>query len=326
MNFENYLPPGISIDDLIVVVSALSSLSVVLLVWYALAPADRGAKRARMLAEQRKAMKAGIAGPVRRQNKERAASTSFMHDVVNKLQLLKSTHAEKTAIKLLRAGWRDKDALVYYLFFKLLLPFVLGGVAVVATFVFDAYDLDLTRKMAVCVGAVVLGAYLPDLIIKNQTQKRRDKLSKSVPDALDLMVICAEAGLSLDATLSRVSGEMENTDPELAEELSLTSLELGFLPDRRKALSNLGLRTDLSVLRSLTNTLMQSERYGTPLASSLRVMASESRDERIMKAEEKAARLPAMLTVPMIIFIMPPLFVVLIGPAVISTIDALRGI
>jgi tight adherence protein C len=173
---------------------------------------------------------------------------------------------------------------------------------------------------------VVLGAYLPDLIIKNQTQKRRDKLSKSVPDALDLMVICAEAGLSLDATLSRVSGEMENTDPELAEELSLTSLELGFLPDRRKALSNLGLRTDLSVLRSLTNTLMQSERYGTPLASSLRVMASESRDERIMKAEEKAARLPAMLTVPMIIFIMPPLFVVLIGPAVISTIDALRGI
>jgi len=326
MSFVDYLPPGISIDDLIVVVSALSSLSVVLLVWYALAPADRGAKRARMLSEQRKAMKAGIAGPVRRQNKERAASTSFMHDVVNKLQLLKSTHAEKTAIKLLRAGWRDKDALVYYLFFKLLLPFVLGGVAVVATFVFDAYDLDLTRKMAVCVGAVVLGAYLPDLIIKNQTHKRRDKLSKSVPDALDLMVICAEAGLSLDATLSRVSGEMENTDPELAEELSLTSLELGFLPDRRKALSNLGLRTDLSVLRSLTNTLMQSERYGTPLASSLRVMASESRDERIMKAEEKAARLPAMLTVPMIIFIMPPLFVVLIGPAVISTIDALRGI
>jgi tight adherence protein C len=326
MSFVDYLPPGISIDDLIVVVSALSSLSVVLLVWYALAPADRGAKRARMLSEQRKAMKAGIAGPVRRQNKERAASTSFMHDVVNKLQLLKSTHAEKTAIKLLRAGWRDKDALVYYLFFKLLLPFVLGGVAVVATFVFDAYDLDLTRKMAVCVGAVVLGAYLPDLIIKNQTQKRRDKLSKSVPDALDLMVICAEAGLSLDATLSRVSGEMENTDPELSEELSLTSLELGFLPDRRKALSNLGLRTDLSVLRSLTNTLMQSERYGTPLASSLRVMASESRDERIMKAEEKAARLPAMLTVPMIIFIMPPLFVVLIGPAVISTIDALRGI
>jgi tight adherence protein C len=326
MSFVDYLPPGISIDDLIVVVSALSSLSVVLLVWYALAPADRGAKRARMLAEQRKAMKAGIAGPVRRRTKERAASTSFMHDVVNKLQLLKSTHAEKTAIKLLRAGWRDKDALVYYLFFKLLLPFVLGGVAVVATFVFDAYDLDLTRKMAVCVGAVVLGAYLPDLIIKNQTQKRRDKLSKSVPDALDLMVICAEAGLSLDATLSRVSGEMENTDPELSEELSLTSLELGFLPDRRKALSNLGLRTDLSVLRSLTNTLMQSERYGTPLASSLRVMASESRDERIMKAEEKAARLPAMLTVPMIIFIMPPLFVVLIGPAVISTIDALRGI
>ena len=326
MNFETYLPPGMSVDDFIVVAASLSSLSVLILVWYAFVPADKSAKRARLLAEQRKAIKAGITGPVRRRKKERSASTSFMHDVVSRLQLLKSSHAEKTAIKLVRAGWRNKDALIFYFFFKLALPFIFGGIALLFTFGINVFELDTMRSVAVSLGAVILGAYAPDIIIKNQTQRRQEILKKSIPDALDLMVICSEAGLSLDATLARVAKEMENTDPPLAEELSLTSLELGFLPDRRKALANLANRTGISILRSLTNTLMQAERYGTPLAHSLRVMAAESRDERILKAEEKAARLPAMLTVPMIIFIMPPLFVVLIGPAIISTIDALRGI
>ncbi len=136
------------------------------------------------------------------------------------------------------------------------------------------------------------------------------------------MGIGAEAGLSLDATLSRVSQEMELACPELADELGLTGLELGFLPDRRKALQNLAMRIDLPVVRGVVNTLLQAEKYGTPLAQSLRIMSGESRNERIMKAEEKAARLPAMLTVPMIIFTMPPLFVVLIGRAVLNTIDA----
>ncbi len=160
------------------------------------------------------------------------------------------------------------------------------------------------------------------MVIKNTTQKRQDTIRKSLPDALDLMVICAEAGLSLDATLSRVSQEMELACPELADELGLTGLELGFLPDRRKALQNLATRIDLPVVRGVVNTLIQAEKYGTPLAQSLRIMSGESRNERIMKAEEKAARLPALLTVPMIIFTLPPLFVVLIGRAILNTMDA----
>jgi tight adherence protein C len=129
----------------------------------------------------------------------------------------------------------------------------------------------------------------------------------------------------LDAALSRVAKEIETNSPELADELGLTGLELGFLPNRKTALKNFAIRTDLSIIRALVNTLLQSERYGTPVALSLRVMSAESRDERMLKAEEKAARLPAMLTVPMILFILPPLFVILIGPAVISTMDALSA-
>ena len=323
---EQLLPSGLNIDDFIVLAASMSSLSVVVLIWYALVPADKSIKRARMLAEQRKAYRQGIAGPIRRKSVQRPATKDFMQSVVTRLKLLKSGHAEKVAIKLLRAGWRQKDAVIYYFFFKIILPFVFGGIALLLTFGLDVYKLDLVQNLGVCIGAVLFGAYGPDILIKNQIQKRKKILTKSIPDALDLLVICAEAGLSMDAALSRVSKELGNTHQEIAEELTITSLELGFLADRRKALSNLAERTDLSIIRGLTNTMMQSERYGTPLAQSLRVMAAESREERILMAEEKAARLPAMLTVPMIIFIMPPLFVILIGPAVISTIDALRNI
>ena len=140
------------------------------------------------------------------------------------------------------------------------------------------------------------------------------------------MVICAEAGLSLDATFQRVSNEIGSTYPDLADELSLTSVELSFLPERRAALEGLGSRADMPGLRALVNTLMQTERYGTPLSQALRVLAGELRNERLMRAEEKAARLPAILTVPLIVFVLPPLFIVLLGPAVLNTIDALRGL
>jgi len=322
--FEKLLPEGFTVEDAIVILSACSSLAVVTLVWFALLPADPGIKRARFLAQQRLAMRAGLTGPIRRQRQQTTSST-FMHQVVHQLKLMRSNQTEKVVTKLMRAGWRSKDALVKFLFMKLALPFVFGAVALFLVFGLELYDLDTLRKTLACLGAVVLGAYMPDIIAKNAAQKRQDKIRKSLPDALDLMVICAEAGLSLDSALSRVSKEIETNDPELADELGLTGLELGFLPERQIALKNLAQRTDLPIMRGLVNTLLQSERYGTPVAHSLRVISTESRDERIMKAEEKAARLPAMLTVPMIVFILPPLFVVLIGPAVLTTIDALSG-
>jgi len=324
MNIGNYLPGGVSVEDLLILMTALSAGSVAITVWFTLLQRDPAARRVKMIAEQRSALRSTMVRPRRRQ--QRLPTLGMMRQVVDRLNLLKSGQAERISHKLMRAGWRSKDAIIRYLFMKLSLPLVFGVIVVFLVYGLNLYDLAPITKLGAALGSVILGAYLPDVIVKNATQKRQDTIRKALPDALDLMVICAEAGLSLDATLGRVSQEMELACPELADELGLTGLELGFLPDRRKALQNLTTRIDLPVVRGVVNTLLQAEKYGTPLAQSLRIMSGESRNERIMKAEEKAARLPAMLTVPMIIFTLPPLFVVLIGRAILNTMDALSNL
>jgi len=320
MNIDTYLPSGVTVEDLLILMTALSAGSVAITVWFTLLQRDPAIRRAKLMAAQRTAMRSALVGPRRRQ--QRLPTLGLMRQVVDRLNLLKSGQAERISQKLMRAGWRSKDAIIRYLFMKLFLPLAFGVVVVTLLYGLNLYDLSPVLKLGAALGSVILGAYLPDVIIKNTTQKRQDTIRKSLPDALDLMVICAEAGLSLDATLGRVSQEMELACPQLADELGLTGLELGFLPDRRKALQNLATRVDLPVVRGVVNTLIQAEKYGTPLAQSLRIMSGESRNERIMKAEEKAARLPALLTVPMIIFTLPPLFVVLIGRAILNTMDA----
>jgi len=321
MNIDSYLPSGMSVEDLLILMMALSAGSVAITVWFTLLQRDPALRRAKVIAAQRSVMRSELVGPRRRQ--QRLPTLGMMRQVVDRLNLLKSGQAERISHKLMRAGWRSKDAIIRYLFMKLFLPLAFGVIVVLLLYGMNLYDLSPILKLGSALGAVILGAYLPDVVIKNMTQKRQDTIRKALPDALDLMVICAEAGLSLDATLGRVSQEMELACPELADELGLTGLELGFLPDRRKALQNLATRIDLPVVRGVVNTLIQAEKYGTPLAQSLRIMSGESRNERIMKAEEKAARLPALLTVPMIIFTLPPLFVVLIGRAILNTMDAL---
>jgi tight adherence protein C len=321
MTLDSLIPAGMSIEQLLTIMSSLSVLISILAVWFALVHRDVAAKRARLIADQRREMRAGVMGPRRRE--AHMPSMTVMRNVVDKLKVLRSAQANKIAIKLSRAGWRSKDAMIRFFFFKFSLPFALGGIALVMLYVLNAYSLDPAWKAAAALGVTIFGAYLPDILVYNASQKRRDAIRKALPDALDLMVICAEAGLSLDATLLRVAEEMQKTAPELSDEFSLTGLELGFLPSRRTAMQNLAKRTDLTVLRGMVGTLLQAERYGTPLAQSLRVLSAESREERAMKAEEKAARLPALLTVPMIVFILPPLFVVLIGPAALRTADAL---
>jgi tight adherence protein C len=171
------------------------------------------------------------------------------------------------------------------------------------------------------IAAALLGFYAPNIYLKNVAAKRAKQLQLALPDGLDLMVICAEAGLSLDATLLRVARELAASWPELAEEFALTAAELTFMPDRRLAFENLNNRTDSDAIRAVVNTLQQTAKFGTPLAHSLRILANESRAARMTRAEEKAARLPAMLTVPMILFILPTLFIVLLGPAAINIMD-----
>jgi tight adherence protein C len=198
---------------------------------------------------------------------------------------------------------------------------VLIGLLVILCF--PGKVVELYMRFGVMIMLLTVGFYMPDLIVGNLGRRRLGAIRKSLPDGLDLLVICAEAGLSLDASLVRVSGELGQSAKELTEELSCVSSELGFLPDRKQAFSNLVARCDLAELRAVANTLIQTERYGTSLTQALRVLSSDFREQRMLRAEERAARLPAIMTVPMIVFILPALFVVLIGPAILDVYDHL---
>ena len=319
MNIVDYLPEGTSIDDYVVGLAALTAAVTAYLVYRVMLVRDPLAPRLRALRQRRETLRADLATPRRRIKRDR--SIGFMRRVVERLDLLRSREAKKAGDRLLQAGYRSADAVTVYFFLKLALPFAFGGLALLSIYVLHVVKLSETMSLLVCTATVVLGAYTPEIFLSNTITKRREKLRKGMPDALDLLVICAEAGQSLDGALTRVGREMGQSFPDLAEEISLCAIELGLLPERRLALENLNRRTNLPGIRALVNTLLQTEKYGTPLAQSLRVLSAELRNERMMKAEEKAARLPATMTVPMIIFILPPLFVVLIGPAVIKVYD-----
>jgi len=211
--------------------------------------------------------------------------------------------------------------MVGYLFARITLPFVFGIVLLADANVFHQLPIPPKFGFVAPMVGVLFGFYAPIIYLRNVAAKRAKGIKLALPDGLDLMVICAEAGLSLDATLARVSRELGNGSPELGEELAMTAAELTFLPDRRLAFDNLNARTNSDGIRAVVNTLQQTAKFGTPLAQSLRVLAAEMRAARMTRAEEKAARLPALLTVPMILFILPTLFIVLLGPAALGIID-----
>jgi tight adherence protein C len=323
MNLAQYLPAGMTPEDLIVASAAIAALISAVAVWQALLVRDDLTPRLKALAERRAALKANMLAMTPRSR--RRTRDSVMHGMVSRLNLLRSREAEKARLVLARAGIRSRDAVVTYLFFRIVMPFALGGAALLSVDILQIFHVPEPYRLPVDLGAVIIGFLAPGIYVKNVADKRKKAMQKGLPDGLDLLVICAEAGLSLDAALTRVAREIGPSAPELADELGLAAVELGFLPERRQALENLNARTDMASIRGVVNTLLQTEKYGTPLAQSLRVLAAEFRTERLTKAEEKAARLPAILTVPMIIFILPPLFIVLIGPAILRTIDALRG-
>jgi tight adherence protein C len=242
----------------------------------------------------------------------------LINALVRRVNVMKDRTGESVSQKLARAGWRSKDAVALYLFGKLILPLLFGLLALAYLFAVQDFGLPVMLRVAGAVGVALAGSWLPDVLVKNQAQKRAESIRKGLPDALDLMVICAEAGLSLDATFKRVAREIRPTSLALADEFGLTLLELRFMPERRRALENLAKRVELQGMTNLVNTLFQTEKFGTPLAQALRVLAAEMRDERMLRAEEKAARLPAVMTIPLIVFIMPALFIVLMGPAIMD--------
>lgn len=316
------MPFGFALPDVYAALAALALFGTIVLLWSEFIERRPMEKRVKALTERRKALKAALIGGERKKEKRRQ-QIGLMDKVVRALKLNKGERVSGAAKLLSRAGWRNKDAVTIYLFARTGLPLLFGGIAAALLFIVYVSALPDAQKWLVVLVAAILGWYAPAVYVKNQGLKRMEIIRKAMPDALDLMVICAEAGLSMDATFDRVSREMGDRCPELADEIGLTTVELSFLPDRKRALTGLADRVPLPAITGLISTLVQTEKYGTPLAQSLRVLSAEFRDERMMRAEEKAARLPAVLTVPMIVFILPPLFIVLLGPAIIKTMDTI---
>lgn len=313
---------GISAVDLLSAVAGLVALLVMIAVYQAALVRDPMKGRVKNLQGRREALKAGLVTTAKRRSPvKKVDSVSMLRTVADKFKLLQDEQTKKVSTVLAQAGYRNNDAVVVYQVARLTLPLVMGLVGVILFYGLGSLPEHKSMHPIYAIGMVFFGLKLPDILILNQKNKRTDAIRKALPDALDLLVVCAEAGLTLDSALNRVAKELGRAYPELADEFSLTAIELGFLPERRQALLNLSERVDLPALRGVVTTLVQSERYGTPLASSLRVLSAEFRNERLMKAEEKAARLPATLTVPLILFILPTLFVVLLGPAACKVVD-----
>ncbi|PWG03744.1 pilus assembly protein TadC [Sphingosinicella humi] len=312
--------PLLQFDSTSVAAFAAAVMFVSLLfVMRALTPVDNVSARARSHSRRRGELRAAWLSSPRSRRRERPMSIA--RRLVEMLKLNGGKDAKDAASLLARAGWRSPDAIILFLTVRLASPLLL---ALAGYYVAPAGDGQMMRLFTGAAGAMA-GTYLPKILIRNAIQRRQQKVLKGLPEALDLLVICAEAGLSLDAAVKRVGSEMGANAPELADELGLTAVELAFLPDRREALSNLAARVGIAEVDSLVNTLTQTEKYGTPLAQALRVLSQDFRASRMMRAEQKAARLPAVMTVPMMVFILPPLFVVLVGPAIVEVLSTTIG-
>ncbi len=320
---------GVDVLWVATLMSAVATLAVMVAIYAATTVRDPMAKRVKALNDRREQLKAGIvASTSKRRAKltQKNETTDKIRSLLSSLRVLQESQLKETQIKLMQAGIRSKDAAVAVIFGRMILPIALGGTAVLLVYGLDWWpDMTAFKRSAWCCGALILGYKAPDIVVQNLVNKRSDAIRKGLPDALDLLVICAEAGLTVDAAFHRVARELGRAYPELGDEFALTAIELGFLTERRQAFENLATRVAVDAVKGVVTTMIQTEKYGTPLASALRVLSAEFRNERMMRAEEKAARLPAIMTVPLIVFILPVLFVVILGPAACSIADNLGG-
>jgi tight adherence protein C len=248
----------------------------------------------------------------------RQTPKQLVSKVVEDLNLTKWVAQEAALQKLVMAGYRGQAPYVTFLFFRAVTPIVMLIAAALYVFVLTHMEKSLPVKLGICIAAAFLGLQAPMLFLKNAITKRQLSIKRAFPDALDLLLICIESGMSVEVAFRRVAGEIVTQSVALSEEFTLTTAELSYLQDRKMAYENLAIRTGLEGVKSVCLALQQSERYGTPLGQSLRVMAQENRDMRMNEAEKKAAALPPKLTVPMILFFLPCLFIVILGPSYIK--------
>ncbi|MFW5633415.1 MAG: type II secretion system F family protein [Erythrobacter sp.] len=325
-------PPGptlLGFDVILVgsILAGIAALAVLFAIYAAITIKDPMAKRVKSLNARREELKAGIvnSGAKKRTSLvRRTDTTDRVKDRLSRMNVLQQSQVAAVQQKLAHAGYRNKELAVVIIGLRAVLPIAFGLVAAMMIYVVEYWPdwSPMTRSLAFG-ASVFLGYKGPELYLSNKAQKRTKEIQKGLPDALDLLVICAEAGLTVDAAFNRVAKELGRAYPELGDEFALTAIELSFLNERKMAFNNLAYRVNLEAVKGVVTTMIQTERYGTPLASALRVLSAEFRNERMMRAEEKAARLPAIMTVPLILFILPVLFVVILGPAACSISDAL---
>ena len=324
-------PTLLGVDVILVgsILAGIAAAAMVFAIYNAVTVRDPMVKRVKALNARRDELKSGIikaSGRKRQSLVRRSDTTDKMKEKLEAMKVLQESQVKIIQQKLAQAGYRNKEWAVFVIFARMVLPIVLGFIGVVCLYWLDMFpDWSSFRRFMAFAALVVAGYKGPEVFLKNKTAKRTDAIRKGLPDALDLLVICAEAGLTVDAAFNRVAKELGRASPELGDEFALTAIELSFLTERRQAFENFAYRVDLDAVKGVVTTMIQTERYGTPLASALRVLSAEFRNERMMRAEEKAARLPAIMTVPLILFILPVLFIVILGPAACNIADAFAG-
>lgn len=311
-------PYGLTTYDLYVFLAAIGAFLTVMLVGQTFFIRNSYASRIKLLQERRQVLKEEMTAPKRRRKKQQTEAVAFMRRFVKKLKLLQEGQVAELNTFLVSAGIRSRDAIYVLLFFNFVTPFVFLGISLF----FVSFEPEAPKSQwLIPLVATYIGMKLPKYVVSKKRTKRYIKIQRSLADALDLLMICAEAGLSLAQGLERVSRELRHAYPEIAEELAMTSIELSFQPDRAKTLVGLATRVQLPEVKGIVNVLVQTEKYGTPIAQALRTLGTEFRTQRMLRAEQKAARLPAIMTVPMILFILPTLFIVVIAPAAINLMN-----
>jgi tight adherence protein C len=301
--------------------AAISVFSAIILVSWPYLARDQLDVRMAQVANERERIRLRERARLNAQNKQvslRNEPKRLFREIVDRFNLAKQAESGELAQMLRMAGYRGQGPVVTFLAVRLIAPIMMFALATIYVFVILRLQHPLFVKLGIVVAAAWFGYYAPWIYVKNQITKRQQAVRRAWPDAIDLLLICVESGMSIEGAFRKVSEEIGAQSQELAEELSLTTAELSYLQDRRKAYENLGDRTGLDGVKSVVTSLIQSEKYGTPLAHSLRVLAQENRDMRMSEAEKKAAALPPKLTVPMIIFFLPVLFAIVITPSVIQ--------
>jgi tight adherence protein C len=316
-----YLNSLLNPQSLLVIFAAIGATATVLTLAMPLVFANPLDKRMRAVAIEREKIRARERERMAQGKQKvslRESPKQYIQTIVESFNLKKWVGQDEARLKLVQAGYRGQAPYVTYLFFRMVTPIVAFLGTSFYLFVMLDFNQPATVKLGLCIAAAYIGMHLPWMLLKSKIQKRQLSIKRAFPDTLDLLLICVESGMSIEAALKKVGLEVGSQSVALAEELTLTTAELSYLPDRRQAYDNLAKRTDLDGVKSVCMALTQAEKYGTPLASMLRIMAQENRDMRMSEAEKKAAGLPPKLTVPMILFFLPVLFVVILGPAVIK--------